>query len=92
MKIKALDRLLDYLAKRASRKFETQYRRGFGWAMVSFYLKDMTLDEIQMRALDPINPFNPFDQGIQEAISILTKEQYGSLPETWHKWCKEDDK
>lgn len=51
------------------------YRRGFGWAMASYYVDEMPVVAIDSRVERSVHAksFNKFDEGVMDAVNTLLK-------------------
>lgn len=61
--------LSKWLERRKGRKNSEAYKRGFEWAMSSYYLDHMTVEEIDAYACGPYA--DHFEFGVREAIRII---------------------
>ena len=59
-----------WLKRRREAKRLKQYKNGFNWAMSSFYLDDMSLDDITNYCWQAIDK-NSFDEGAIQAADLI---------------------
>jgi len=62
--------LNNWIAKRKSIKARNKYEDGFSWAMKSYFLYNMRIEEIQSHVLCPMDP-NEFDAGARFALLTI---------------------